>query len=70
MSVISERRLSDKEAGSIDELLKSMFNDYSPEDITTVKRAYDFSEEAHRGQIRRSGEAYVSHPLGVASYIS
>ncbi len=28
--------------------------------------AYDFAERSHRGQVRRSGDPYISHPLGVA----
>ena len=37
-----------------------------PEKITLVKDAYDFALKAHEGQVRKSGEPYVSHPLQVA----
>lgn len=69
MSTISERKLSEKVASSIEELLDTMALDYGSKDLSLVKRAYEFSEKAHRGQLRRSGEAYVSHPLGVASIL-
>ena len=36
------------------------------EDIERLKAAYRFSDEAHLGQFRASGEPYVSHPLAVA----
>jgi guanosine-3',5'-bis(diphosphate) 3'-pyrophosphohydrolase len=40
---------------------------YSPEaDVETLQRAYVFSAKAHKGQIRRSGEPYLIHPLEVA----
>ncbi len=41
-----------------------------PEQVRLVKRAYYFSEQAHDGQFRRSGEPYVTHPLAVASILS
>ncbi|MDR0888537.1 MAG: bifunctional (p)ppGpp synthetase/guanosine-3',5'-bis(diphosphate) 3'-pyrophosphohydrolase, partial [Coriobacteriales bacterium] len=31
-----------------------------------LKRAYEFAKEAHHGQKRKSGEAFVSHPVQVA----
>ena len=39
-------------------------------DIALVERAFDFSESAHRGQFRKSGEPYITHPLAVASILS
>ncbi|MCC7115817.1 MAG: bifunctional (p)ppGpp synthetase/guanosine-3',5'-bis(diphosphate) 3'-pyrophosphohydrolase [Burkholderiales bacterium] len=39
-------------------------------DITLVENAFDFSESAHRGQFRKSGEPYITHPLAVASILS
>ena len=35
-------------------------------DIQQVWEAYRFSEAAHQGQFRKSGEAYISHPVSVA----
>ncbi len=44
---------------------------YLPEpDVALVTRAFDFSETAHRGQFRKSGEPYITHPLAVASILS
>lgn len=36
-------------------------------DHALIERAYNFAEEAHRGQKRKSGEEYMSHPIAVAS---
>ena len=41
-----------------------------PPDVALVERAFDFSESAHRGQFRKSGEPYITHPLAVASILS
>ena len=37
-----------------------------PEDVSQLKNAYAFSQGAHSGQFRKSGEPYISHPLAVA----
>src|SRR5437588_574336 len=38
----------------------------TPSELKKVKEAYRFSDEMHLGQMRRSGEPYISHPLAVA----
>ncbi len=45
--------------------------DFNPAaDVTTLRRAYEFSAEMHRGQRRKSGEPYLVHPLEVAGLIA
>ena len=41
-----------------------------PLDVALVERAFAFSESAHQGQFRKSGEPYITHPLAVASILS
>ncbi len=41
-----------------------------PVDLALVERAFAFSEHAHQGQFRKSGEPYITHPLAVASILS
>ncbi len=38
----------------------------SASDMKKVKEAYRFSDEMHLGQMRKSGEPYISHPIAVA----
>ncbi|MBP8202790.1 MAG: bifunctional GTP diphosphokinase/guanosine-3',5'-bis pyrophosphate 3'-pyrophosphohydrolase [Pseudomonas sp.] len=38
--------------------------------VNLVRRAYFYAEQAHDGQRRRSGEAYVTHPLAVANILA
>ena len=45
----------------------SSLNYLPPDELELVNAAYRFSEEAHRGQKRLSGEPYITHPLAVAS---
>jgi GTP pyrophosphokinase len=35
-------------------------------DVDLVRRAYRFADEAHLGQLRNSGEPYITHPIAVA----
>jgi GTP pyrophosphokinase len=38
----------------------------TPSELKKVKEAYRFSDEMHLGQVRKSGEPYISHPIAVA----
>lgn len=45
--------------------------DYNPEaDLDVIDRAYIFSARVHDGQVRLSGEPYLSHPLEVAGILA
>jgi GTP diphosphokinase / guanosine-3',5'-bis(diphosphate) 3'-diphosphatase len=37
-----------------------------PADVESVRQAYRFADEAHLGQLRNSGEPYITHPIAVA----
>ena len=39
---------------------------YNPDEVEFIKKAYDYADNLHQGQIRQSGEPYISHPLNVA----
>ena len=39
-------------------------------EVALVESAYAFSDAAHHGQFRKSGEPYITHPLAVASILS
>jgi len=39
-------------------------------EVRRVERAYYFAEQCHEGQLRQSGDAYISHPLAVAHILS
>ncbi len=42
----------------------------TPDEISTLEEAYEFSRSAHEGQFRKSGEPYISHPLAVAGILA
>ncbi len=47
-------------------VLTSYLDQHRKADTTLIERAYGAAHRAHAEQVRRSGEPYISHPLGVA----
>ena len=46
--------------------LTAKLNYLTAAELKLVKKAFHFSDEAHLGQYRQSGEPYITHPLAVA----
>ncbi len=69
-SEISEDRLSNVAIKNVDELVRKIksYHPNLPENF--IERVFAFSEKAHEGQMRRSGEPYISHPLNVAGILA
>lgn len=63
-------RLPDKLPRTLEDLCARILSYFPQADLGVIRKAYDFSEKAHDGQIRRSGEPYISHPLGVAGILA
>ncbi len=55
---------------TIDALDSTLRSYLDAEQTQQVRRAYYFAEQAHHGQLRRSGEPYVTHPLAVAGILA
>ena len=49
-----------------EELIASVRKYHPSTDISLIEKAYRIASEAHKGQVRKSGEAYIIHPLCVA----
>jgi len=63
-------RLLLKEISTVEELCEKILQYHPSADAELIKKAFLFSEKAHSGQIRRSGEPYISHPLNVAAILA
>ena len=50
----------------LNDIITSLLTYYSEADTRLVEKAYVYSAKAHQGQVRLSGEPYLSHPLEVA----
>ena len=50
---------------SLNDLIEKVKN-YNPTEVERIKKAYECASKLHDGQIRKSGEPYIIHPLNVA----
>ena len=53
-----------------DLLIEELSTYLKPKDVEHVRVAIDFSRTAHQGQMRHSGDPYVSHPIAVARILT
>ncbi|MGZ9676515.1 RelA/SpoT family protein [Flavobacterium sp. GNP001] len=52
------------------ELLRISYQTLTDEDKKLIRKAFDVSVEAHKDQRRKSGEAYIFHPIAVAKIVA
>ncbi|MEK7171311.1 MAG: RelA/SpoT family protein [Patescibacteria group bacterium] len=60
-------------ASSIEKLAEELFEKirlYSNSDLKVLTKAYNFARLAHQGQLRKSGEPYLMHPLRAAEILA
>lgn len=52
--------------------VKNVYSRYihNPDDLALIEKAYRYAEKKHEGQVRKSGDPYISHCIGVAMIIS
>ncbi len=55
---------------ALNNLLKKSKLYLTTNQIFLIREAYTFSNESHKGQLRKSGEPYINHPLSVASILA
>ncbi len=56
--------------GAVDALIKTVRAAHPKADLSVIERAYTVAERAHSGQMRRSGEPYITHPVAVAQILA
>ena len=54
----------------IDGILARIAKYHPKDDLSLVVRAYEYANEAHKGQVRKSGEPYIIHPISVAQTLA
>ncbi|MFL9830786.1 RelA/SpoT family protein [Flavobacterium sp. ARAG 55.4] len=52
------------------ELLRISYQTLTTEDKKLIRKAFDVAVEAHKDQRRKSGEAYIFHPIAVAKIVA
>ncbi|WP_432558351.1 RelA/SpoT family protein [Granulicoccus sp. GXG6511] len=58
------------QASVLDPLFKVVRSNHPKADTAVVERAYRTAEHYHRGQLRKSGDPYITHPLAVATILA
>lgn len=56
--------------GAVDQLVRTVRAGWPKADLSIIERAYTVAERSHRGQKRRSGEPYITHPIAVAQILA
>ena len=56
--------------GAVDQLVRTVRGNHPRADLSVIECAYTTAERAHRGQKRRSGEPYITHPIAVAQILA
>lgn len=59
-----------EECRSLEELIAILVKYHPEADVALVEKAYHFAQNAHEGQMRKSGEPYFFHPLTVAGILA
>jgi GTP diphosphokinase / guanosine-3',5'-bis(diphosphate) 3'-diphosphatase len=54
----------------LEPLVRTVRGNHPRADVKLIERAYVVAEEKHRGQLRRSGDPYITHPLAVAQILA
>ncbi|MEO7267741.1 MAG: bifunctional (p)ppGpp synthetase/guanosine-3',5'-bis(diphosphate) 3'-pyrophosphohydrolase [Knoellia sp.] len=54
----------------LEPLLTSVRRTHPKADVSVIERAYEVAERAHDGQMRKSGDAYITHPLAVTTILA
>jgi GTP pyrophosphokinase len=55
--------------GALERILRALRQTNPRADVAIVERAYQVAKSAHEGQLRKSGEPYITHPLAVAEIL-
>jgi len=54
----------------LEPILQTVRSTHPKADVAVIERAYQVAEQAHRGQMRKSGDAYITHPLAVTTILA
>lgn len=66
-------RLSGRSAPAypaLEPVLQAVRTNHTKADLSVIEQAYVVAEQAHRGQLRKSGDPYITHPVAVATILA
>ena len=75
MSLITKKvslwnRIEEDPSAELNQVLEMFSRHHAATETDQIKRAYHEAQEAHDGQIRKSGDAYITHPVAVAEIVA
>jgi GTP pyrophosphokinase len=54
----------------LDQLMKAVKSRRPKADLKLIEKAYEIADRAHSGQVRKSGDPFITHPVGVATILA
>lgn len=63
---MAEQELRTIHGHTIDDLLEKASEQRKDADLSLIERAFEYARDAHDGQLRKSGDPYIIHPLAAA----
>jgi GTP pyrophosphokinase len=70
MTEVETQNENKKIAAAYKDLLKVSYQALTAEDKKLIRKAFDIAVEAHAPQRRKSGEAYIFHPIAVSKIVA
>ena len=58
-----------EELKPIEQLLVALESSNRKYDLEKIKKAFLYADDMHKGQMRQSGEPYITHPISVAEIV-
>ncbi|MGH2455618.1 MAG: HD domain-containing protein, partial [Candidatus Limnocylindria bacterium] len=67
---VSRRQAAAEPTPTIEDVVEEARQHRPSINVGLIERAHDVAAQAHDGQVRASGESYISHPVAVAHYLA
>ncbi len=69
-AILSKLPGANKRDHGVRRLVDTLQTYLTEEQLKTITKAYEFGSKAHEGQSRKTGEAYITHPIAVAQELA
>jgi guanosine-3',5'-bis(diphosphate) 3'-pyrophosphohydrolase len=62
--------VTDQTPAGVAELFEEIESYLPPDRVREIESAYEFAEQSHEGQTRKSGDPYITHPIAVTRLVA
>ncbi len=70
LQILIDDKLPQKQITTVEELCEKIKSYHPAAQTQFIEKAYLYAEKMHEGQLRRSGDRYITHPLNVAGILA